>query len=166
MASGDTDIDRGCTRTRNVSRGVDPVVEANGTHCNVAVDYTGGHGKNALHIAQHHHLVFYYLFPTALVAMLYGSVLSMFSAIIATLIAAFFLYDPIYSLYVSDSREVGELIVFAVTALIGPKCIAELRRSPEKCGGKWRGGKLGPVTSYGSPRGHSTPEKGRPRERP
>jgi K+-sensing histidine kinase KdpD len=88
--------------------------------------------KNTQHIARHHHLVFYYLFPTALVAMLYGSVLSMFCAIIATLIAAFFLYDPIYSLYVSDMREVGELILFAVTALIAAKCIAELKRSPEE----------------------------------
>ena len=87
--------------------------------------------KNAQHVAAQHHLVFYYLFPTAIVAMLYGSVLSMFCAIIATLIAAFFLYDPIYSLYVTDPRDVGELILFAATALIAAKCIAELRR-PEK----------------------------------
>jgi len=46
--------------------------------------------------------------------------------------AAFFLYDPIYSLYVSDPREVGELILFAITGLIGAKCTAELTRSPEK----------------------------------
>ena len=81
---------------------------------------------------RHHHVVFYYLFPTALVSMLYGSVLSMLCAVLATLIAAFFLYDPIYSLYVSDPRDVGELILFAATALIAAKCIAELRRSPEK----------------------------------
>ena len=83
--------------------------------------------------AQHqHHLVFFYLFPTALVAMIYGSVLSMVSAVFATLIAAFFLYDPIYSLYVSDPREVGELIMFAATGLIGAKCTADITRSPEK----------------------------------
>ena len=84
-------------------------------------------------VQRHHHLVFFYLFPTALVAMLYGSVLSMFCAVVATLIAAFFLYDPIYSLYVSDPRDVGELmILFGATALIAAKCIAELGRSPEK----------------------------------
>ena len=90
--------------------------------------------KHIHHVAHHahHHLVFYYLFPTALVAMLYGSVLAMFCAVTATLIAAFFLYDPVYSLYVSDPREVGELILFAATALIGAKCIAQLRRLPEK----------------------------------
>jgi K+-sensing histidine kinase KdpD len=79
-----------------------------------------------------HHLVFFYLFPTALVAMIYGSVLSMVCATFATLVATFFLYDPIYSFYVSDPRDVGELILFAVTALIGAKCTAELMRSPEK----------------------------------
>ena len=90
--------------------------------------------KSIHHLAHHahHHIVFYYLFPTALVAILYRSVVAMFCAVIATLIAAFFLYDPIYSLYVSDLREVGELILFATTALLGAKCIAELGRSPEK----------------------------------
>jgi K+-sensing histidine kinase KdpD len=57
------------------------------------------------------HLIFFYLLPTALVAIVYGSVLSMFCAIVATLLAAFFLYDPIYSFYVADPREVGELIL-------------------------------------------------------
>jgi K+-sensing histidine kinase KdpD len=32
-------------------------------------------------VQHHHHLVFVYLFPTALVAMLYGSVLSMLCAV-------------------------------------------------------------------------------------
>jgi len=64
--------------------------------------------------------------------MVYGSVLSMFCAIAATLFAAFFLYDPIYSLYVEDPREVGELILFAGTAVIGAKCTAEIARPTEK----------------------------------
>src|SRR6516225_2114293 len=83
-------------------------------------------------VQHQHHLVFFYLFPTALVAMIYGSILSMLCAIAATLIATFFLYDPIFSFYVSDPRDVGELIIFATTGLIGAKCIAELMRSPEK----------------------------------
>jgi K+-sensing histidine kinase KdpD len=87
------------------------------------------HFKDALHSR---HLVFFYLLPTAFVAMLYGSVLSMICAIDATLVAAFFLYDPTYTLYVADPREVGELIFFAGTALIGAKCMAELMRPPAK----------------------------------
>ena len=85
--------------------------------------------KDAIHAR---HLVFFYLLPTAFVAMLYGSVLSMIVAIDATFLAAFFLCDPSYSIYVSDPREVGELLQFACTALIGAKCTAELTRPQKK----------------------------------
>jgi K+-sensing histidine kinase KdpD len=84
------------------------------------------------------HVIFFYLLPTTFVAIVYGSVLSMFCAIAATLIASFLLYSPIYSFYVSDPREVGELILFAVIGLLGAKCIAELRRPPEKTSGQPR----------------------------
>ena len=80
------------------------------------------------------HLVFFYLLPTASVAILYGSVVSMLCAIAATFAAAFFLYDPIFSFYVSSPREVGELIIFAGTALIGARCTAELTHPLEKPG--------------------------------
>ena len=43
------------------------------------------------------HLIFFYLLPTAFIAILYGSVVSMLCAIAATFAAAFFLYDPIFS---------------------------------------------------------------------
>src|SRR5262252_7958033 len=78
------------------------------------------------------HLIFFYLLPTAFVAILYGSVVSMLCAIAATFAAAFFLYDPIFSFYVSSPREVGELIFFSGTALIGAKCTAELTHPLEK----------------------------------
>jgi K+-sensing histidine kinase KdpD len=74
------------------------------------------------------HLVFYYLLPTALVAVLYGTRLAMFCAVAATICAAFFLYDPLYSLYVSKPVEMGELLCFAGLALIGSKCTADLLR--------------------------------------
>jgi K+-sensing histidine kinase KdpD len=77
------------------------------------------------------HLVFFYLLPTAFVAILYGSVPSMFCAITATVIGAFFLTDPFY---MSDPREVGELIFFAGNALIGAKCTADLTHPLEKPG--------------------------------
>ena len=81
---------------------------------------------------QAHHLVFFYLLPTAFIAMLYGSVMSMICAIDATFVAAFFLYDPGYTLYVSDPRAAGELFLFGLTALIGAKCTAELTRQIER----------------------------------
>ena len=76
------------------------------------------------------HLVFFYLLPNAFVAIAFGSVLSMLCAIVATLLAAFFLYDPIYSLYVSDPRAVGELILFAGIGLLGAKCISFRKMPP------------------------------------
>ena len=80
------------------------------------------------------HLAFFYLLPTAFVAIVYGSVPSMLCAIAATLAAAFFLYEPIFSFYVSDPREAGELIFFAGTALIGAKCTADVTHPAEKSG--------------------------------
>lgn len=75
-----------------------------------------------------HHLVFFYLLPTAFVAVLYGSLPAMVCAVAATLCAAFFLYDPLYSFHVSNTLEVGELLCFAGLALIGAKCTADLLR--------------------------------------
>jgi K+-sensing histidine kinase KdpD len=75
---------------------------------------------------QQHYLVFFYLFPIALVAVMFGSVVSTVCAIFAALVSAFLLYDPIYSLYVSDPRDVGLLEIFAVTGLIGAKYAAKL----------------------------------------
>ena len=83
--------------------------------------------KDTQHDVQH--LVFFYLIPNAFVAIVYGSVLSMVCAILATLAATYFLYDPPYSFYVSDPREVGELIIFAGLGLLGAKCIS-LRKRP------------------------------------
>jgi len=64
------------------------------------------------------HLVFFYLLPIALFAMLYG--------ITATLCAAFFLYEPLYSFYVTSPLDIGELVWFVALALISAKCAADL----------------------------------------
>lgn len=74
------------------------------------------------------HLVFFYLLPTALLAVLYGSLPAMLGAVAATLCAAYFLYIPLYSFSVENPRELGELFFFAGLALIGAKCTADLLR--------------------------------------
>jgi K+-sensing histidine kinase KdpD len=74
------------------------------------------------------HAIFYYLVPAACVAVAFGSVKAMLFAVLATACATFFLYEPLYSFYVSNTLEVGELICFVVLALIGAKCVGELRR--------------------------------------
>jgi K+-sensing histidine kinase KdpD len=72
------------------------------------------------------HLVFFYLLPIALIATLYGSLAAVLYGIAATLCAAFFLYDPLYSFYVTSPLDVGELVCFVGLALIGAKCAADL----------------------------------------
>jgi two-component system sensor histidine kinase KdpD len=79
-------------------------------------------------VGDEQHLVFFYLLPMALVAILYGSLPAMLAAAAATVCAAFFLYDPIYSFYVSSPLDLGELICFTGLALIGAKCTADLLR--------------------------------------
>ena len=79
-----------------------------------------------------HHPVFFYLLPIALVAILYGSLPAMLCAFAAIACAAFFLYDPLYSFYVSNRLEFGELVCFAILALIGVKCTAALLRPSTK----------------------------------
>jgi K+-sensing histidine kinase KdpD len=74
------------------------------------------------------HLVFFYLLPTALVAVLYGSRPAMLCAIAATFCAAYFLYAPLYSFSVANPRELGELFCFIGLAMIGAKCTADLLR--------------------------------------
>jgi K+-sensing histidine kinase KdpD len=78
------------------------------------------------------HLVFFYLLPTALVAMFYGGLPAVLCTLTATACATFFLYDPIYSFEVSSTRDVGELVCFTGLALLGAKSAAELLRPVAK----------------------------------
>jgi len=75
-----------------------------------------------------HHPVFFYLLPIALVAILLGSWPATVFALAAIVCGAFFLYDPIYSLRLADPMEYGDLICFAVLALMAVKCTVELLR--------------------------------------
>ena len=79
-----------------------------------------------------HHPVFFYLLPIALLAMLYGSLPALLCTPAATVCSAYFLYDPVYSLHISNSLEIGDLICFLVLAVIGVKCTHELLRPPAK----------------------------------
>jgi K+-sensing histidine kinase KdpD len=74
------------------------------------------------------HLVFFYLFPTVLVATLYGSAPAAVCAVAAAICAAFFLYEPLYSFYFDNPLDLGELGFFVGLALIGAKCTADLLR--------------------------------------
>jgi K+-sensing histidine kinase KdpD len=78
------------------------------------------------------HPVFFYLVPTAVLAMVYGISEGALFAFAAFVCSAFLLYDPVYSFYVSNVRALGELFWFLITALVGVKCVAQLRQHSEK----------------------------------
>ena len=79
-----------------------------------------------------HHPIFVYLLPIAATALIYGSAPATMFAIVATLCSAFFLYDPVFSFQVANHLEVGDLICFAVLALMAVKCSVELLRPVAK----------------------------------
>src|SRR5215469_9713096 len=59
------------------------------------------------------HLIFFYLLPMVLVAIFYGVPSAIICVVAGSICATFFLYDPVYSFYVSDPLDLGELICFA-----------------------------------------------------
>ena len=79
-----------------------------------------------------HHPVFFYLVPTAVLALVYGVIDGALFAVAAFVCSTFFLYDPIYSFRVSDERALGELFWFLMTAVVGVKCVAEFHRHSDK----------------------------------
>jgi len=79
-----------------------------------------------------HHPIFFYLLPICLVAMRYGSRQGILCAFAAMACAAFFLYEPVYSFTIANPLEFGDLICFAMLALISVKCTRELLRPAAK----------------------------------
>jgi two-component system, OmpR family, sensor histidine kinase KdpD len=63
---------------------------------------------------QAEHLIFGYLIPITFVAVRYGSAPAIVTAIASDLCAAYFLYPPDFSLYISDPLQIAELSFFSV----------------------------------------------------
>lgn len=78
------------------------------------------------------HPIFFYLLPIALVALMRGSRTALLCVGVATVCAAFFLYDPIYSFRIAGRLAFGDLVCFAMLAAIGIKCTGELFRPAAK----------------------------------
>jgi K+-sensing histidine kinase KdpD len=76
-----------------------------------------------------HHPIFVYLPVIALVAMVYGSAAALIGAAAAIACATFFLYEPAYSFALANGLEVGDLLWFALLAVIVTKCARALRPS-------------------------------------
>ena len=60
------------------------------------------------------HLIFGYLIPITFVAVRYGSAPAIITAIASDLCAAYFLYPPDFSIYISDPLQIAEISFFSV----------------------------------------------------
>ena len=70
------------------------------------------------------HLIFVYFVPTTLVAIRYGSTAAMGVTIGSTLAGAYFLYEPVYSFYVSSPLDLMELALFCLLALLASQVVS------------------------------------------
>jgi K+-sensing histidine kinase KdpD len=76
-----------------------------------------------------HHPIFVYLPLIALLAFAFGSVAALSGTAAAIAGAAYWLYEPAFSFAVAKTLEVGDLLWFALLAVIVVKCTRMLRRS-------------------------------------
>src|SRR5690242_10274557 len=76
--------------------------------------------------AELEHLEIAYLFPTALIAVLYGSNFAFLTSSASAIAAAYFLLPPKFSLYIANPLHIAELGFFVVTALIASKIVSLL----------------------------------------
>src|SRR5262245_42615860 len=70
-----------------------------------------------------HQFVYFYLFPVILIRTLFSDVLAALCAVLASILANYFLQEPIYSLYNADPLDYGNLVCFLLLSLLGIKCI-------------------------------------------
>jgi len=73
------------------------------------------------------HLVIAYLFPTTLIAILYGSSLVFLTSFASGIAATYFLFPPKFSLYISDSLHIAELGFFMLLTLLASKVVSLLK---------------------------------------
>jgi K+-sensing histidine kinase KdpD len=77
------------------------------------------------HIAARH-LVLGYLLPTIFVAIYYGSTFAVLTTFASGLAAAYFLFPPKFSFYITDPTHVAELGFFLLLASIASKAVSVL----------------------------------------
>jgi K+-sensing histidine kinase KdpD len=75
-----------------------------------------------------HHPIFVYLPLVALLALAFGSAAALSGAAAAIGAAAYFLYEPSHSFAIANTLEIGDLLWFALLAVIAIKCTRALSR--------------------------------------
>jgi K+-sensing histidine kinase KdpD len=93
----------------------------------------------AIYLAsQQQHLIFGYFIPTIFVAVRYGSMPAIVTAIACDLCAAYFLYPPDFSFVISDPLQIAELSFFSILILAATQFIGgfaddeRLRKRPAR----------------------------------
>ena len=76
-------------------------------------------------------LIYGYLFSVTVVAIYFGSTVAFISALASGAAAAYFLFPPRFTFYISEPRNVAELGFFMLLALIGAKITALLAHDRE-----------------------------------
>jgi K+-sensing histidine kinase KdpD len=72
----------------------------------------------AIYLAlQPEHLIFGYLIPITFVAVRYGSMPAIVTAVVSDICAAYFLYPPDFSIYIAQPLHMAELSFFSVLVL-------------------------------------------------
>jgi two-component system, OmpR family, sensor histidine kinase KdpD len=66
---------------------------------------------------QPEHLIFGYLIPITFVAVRYGSMPAVVTAVVSDICAAYFLYPPDFSIYIAQPLHMAELSFFSVLVL-------------------------------------------------
>jgi K+-sensing histidine kinase KdpD len=79
-----------------------------------------------------HGLIIGYLFPVTLIAIHHGSMLAFLTAALSVAAAAYFVLTPKFSFYISDPRDIAELVFLTLLALIGAKTTALLMHDDHK----------------------------------
>src|SRR5262245_31963342 len=72
------------------------------------------------------HLEIAYLFPTALIAVCYGSNFAFLTSCASAITTAYFLFPPKFSLYIANPLHIAELGFFVVVSLIAGKIVSLL----------------------------------------
>lgn len=72
------------------------------------------------------HLIFGYLVPTGFIAVRYGSIPAMITAIASTICAAFFLYPPDFDIRIAQPLHMAELAFFLLLTLATSQFIGGL----------------------------------------
>ena len=72
-----------------------------------------------------------YFFPTTLLAIQYGSAVAMISIISSDLAAAYFLYTPKFSIKLSNTLDVVEIVLFTMLAVMAAKVVSGFAKDPE-----------------------------------